>query len=393
MNLTNIMNQSNQSDWKDWKWQQRNSIIVNEELSDYFVNIPKRFFKEKSTDRLNLRITPYMLSKINPEMQVDDIEKDPWFQQFFSIGQVYEKGYDAFDGTENWDLKGEFPTPILQHKYPNCVLLYAPNCLAYCNFCFKANEQLDTTKEKERIWRGDAWQKTLEYIGKKPGIEELVFSGGDPFALSDKKIDAIYADLSEIRNLDGEEKVFLKRIHTRALTQNPYRITPELVQILKKHNINQLIFNVAHPSEITLEFKEAVYRIKEGMGGQGIMLGIHTPFLNGVNNDKNILWKLFSEAGKLSIKSYYILATFPHTPFADQQRVPVNDMINIMDELRREKSPAYLPIPIIAHPQRKIILPYYSIEQTTNPNGVPFIHATELYGTSRATFNYADAKK
>ncbi len=380
------------SDWKSWKWHINNRLEVNEKLSEYFKNIPSAFFQKTAVQKLNLSITPYMLSKMDPAMNMEELKKDPWFLQFFSLGKnIYEQGYDAFDGRENWDLKGEFPTRILQHKYPNRVLLYAPVCLAYCNFCFKANEQLDKTHPRERIWTDSTWASTLDYIKNTPGIEELVFSGGDPLFFDNDKIDQVFTDIEKIRNSDGSEKIFLKRIHTRALTHVPYRITKNFVHILKKHNINQLIFNVAHPSEITEEFKEAVYIIREGMAGQGIMLAMHTPFLRGVNDNAKTLWQLFSTMGRLSIKPYYLIATFPHTPFADQQRVSVKRMMEIMDQLRREKSPAYLPTPIVPHPERKIILPYYSTKQI-NKNGNPYLEATELNNSSPKTYSYPDAK-
>lgn len=275
--------------WKDWRWQMRNRIIPDGGLSSYFKKIPSSFFESLATKKVNLLLTPYMLSKMDASMDVDQIQKDPWFLQFFPIGPIYDKGYDAFDGRENWDLSGEFPTKILQHKYPNRVLLYSPTCLAYCNFCFKANEQLVRTKAPHRVWDDFEWEKTLAYIQKTPGIEELVFSGGDPLALDDARIDKIFSDLATIRNKDGSEKIYLKRIHTRSLTHVPFRITQSLVQVLKKHNVNQIIFNVAHRSEITPEFVEAVTIIREGMGGQGIMLAIHTPFLREVNDNRGIM--------------------------------------------------------------------------------------------------------
>jgi lysine 2,3-aminomutase len=378
--------------WENWHWQMSNRMRLDSNLSDYFKNIPSSFFDSLATNRLNLLITPYMLSKMDSKMNVTEIQKNPWFLQFFPIGPIYDKGYDAFDGHENWDLTGEFPTKILQHKYPNRVLLYAPICLAYCNFCFKANEQLDLTKKSDKIWSESEWKNTLAYIQKTPGIEELVFSGGDPFVLSDEQIDKVFSDLSKIKNKDGSEKVFLKRIHTRALTHIPYRITPKLVHVLKKHKINQLIFNVAHPSEITPEFVNALSIIRKGIGSQGIMLAMHTPLLQDINDNSDILWNLFSTAGKLNIKPYYLVATFPNTPYANRQRVPVSTMMNLMDKLRREKSPAYLPTPIVPHPQRKIILPYYTVK-SIECNGNPYLEATEIYNDNPQTYKYPDVRK
>lgn len=104
-----------------------------------------------------------------------------------------------------------------------------------------------------------------------------------------------------------------------------------------------------------------------------------------------VLWDLFSTAAKLNIKSYYLIATFPHTPFADRQRGSIHHMMSIMDVLRREKSPAHLPTPIAPHPQRKIILPYYTT-QSIEIDGNPYLEATEINNQEPKTYRFPDVR-
>jgi lysine 2,3-aminomutase len=345
-------------EWKNWKWQQKNAIRNVKQLSDYFSKIDQSYFDrffEKSKD-LKFQITPYMLSQIPRNISKKDLEKNPWFLQFFPIGEIYRRGPDAYDGTENWDLKEEFPTSNIHHKYTNRVLVRFRNCLAYCNFCFEALGTLEKNPKPEKIFKWSDWQKSLDYISKRPEVEEVILSGGEPLLLSDEMLEKVLKDISEI-TYNGKPKVKFKRIHTRALTHNPYRITDKLVKIFKKYRINEIAFDVAHPSEITPDFREAVYKIREGMGKFSPILATHTPLVRNLNADTKILWELFSKLYELNIKPYYLIHSFPHTPFADQQRVSVKDGVRIMNKLKRHKSNIAVPEYIIAHYNGKITVP------------------------------------
>ena len=69
------------------------------------------------------------------------------------------------------------------------------------------------------------------------------------------------------------------------------------------------------------------------------------------------LRELFSKLYQNNVKPYYLLHSMPHTPFADQQRVSVNDGIQIMKQLRRHKSNIALPEYILVHDTGKITVP------------------------------------
>lgn len=344
----------------DWKWQQRNSVKDVKQIRKYFTKIDGSFFDNlfnQSGERLRFQVTPYMLSQIPQDISKEKLESNPWFLQFFPLGDLHLEGSDAYDGTENWDMPEEFPTSIIQHKYTNRALLRFRNCLAYCNFCFEALGTLEKNPKPEKVLRWKEWEKSLKYIQEIPGIEEVILSGGEPLLLSNSKLEKILQDVSEIKDNEGKQKIRLKRIHTRVLTHNPYRIDSDLIKIFRTYKINEIAFDVAHPSEITDEFKNVVYKIKEESGKDTPILASHTPLVKNINANSEILWDLFKNLYQIGIKPYYLIHSFPHTPFANQQRVSVRDGVRLIKDLKRHKSNIAIPEYILAHYKGKITVP------------------------------------
>ncbi len=344
-------------DWENWMWQEQNIIHTPEQLGDYFDNIDKSYFEKLFKENLKVRITPYILHKIPKDISKEDLEKNSWFLQFFPLGELYENKSDSYNKGENWEKEEEFPTSNLHHKYTNRALVRLDECLGHCNFCFEFMRVLEKNKPscKKFLWRD--WEKSLEYIQEHPEIEEVVISGGEPFLLSDEKIDSMLSDLRKIKNNSGNLKVKFIRIHTRALTHNPFRITDSLVSILKKYKINSIMFDVAHVSEITEEFIEAVKKIKKIMGEDSPILGAHTPLLKNLNADENVLWELFSKLYENNIAPHYLIHMMPFCPYGDRQRTSVKKGVEIMKKLKRKKSNPALPEYILAHDDGKITVP------------------------------------
>jgi lysine 2,3-aminomutase len=349
--------------WTDWKWQQRHSVKDLFALAGYFQNIDPGFFynlKEYSQG-LKFKITPYILSQLDPLLTKEELVESPWFHQFFPLGEVYRKGTDAFDGTDNWEAPEEFPTSLLHHKYTNRVVVRFSECMSYCNFCFEALRVLEEkpegtnlidmpwSRQKKKNWSWNEWKVSLEYLKNHPEVEEAVLSGGEPLLQSDERLDRILKDLSEI------ETVRFKRIHTRTLTLNPYRFTDGLLDVLDRYSINDVTFGILHPSELTDDFRMVVQRIRRTVAP---ILGAHIPLLKNVNADTETLRELFLGLYELNIKPYYLLHSMPHTPYADKQRLSVKDGIRLVKPLKRHISNVAFPEYILAHYDGKVTVPF-----------------------------------
>ncbi len=367
--------------WRDWRWQQREAIRTRQQVEDHFQAVPASFWEQyfaPASEKIKFQITPYTLSQIPRDVSPEELRQNPWFRQFFLLGELYTKGHDAYDGTDNWEKAGEFPTSNLHHKYTNRVLVRFRNCFGYCNFCFEALGTLEKEPSPEKLFVWSDWDKSLEYIAAAPKVEEVVLSGGEPLLNSDAKLEQILRDLTAIKDGQGKSKVRFKRIHTRVMTFNPYRITEQLGSLLAQYRVNEIALNVAHPSEITSEFQEAVATIREVAGRYAPLIVLHTPLLRGVNDDADTLWELFAKAYEQNIKPYYLLHTMPHTPFADQQRISVRDGVRLMKQLKRHKSNIAIPEYVIVHYDGKHTVPLElggtpEFQYGLNPAGKPIV--------------------
>lgn len=376
-----IIRQEVGEDWHSWNWQQQNAIRDVDELKSHFTRVKPEFFDDisrTSGGRLKFQMTPYMLEQIPANITQQELERNPWFLQFFPLGNIYTQGPDAYNGTDNWEKGPEFPTSNLHHKYTNRALVRFRNCLAYCNFCFEALGTLEKNPPLLKVFKWNDWQKSLEYISKNPNIEEVILSGGEPLLLSDSKLENILRDISELRGEDGKPKVRFKRIHTRVMTHNPYRVTEDFIRLLSLYRVNEIALNVAHPSEITEDVTEAVGKIRDGTGRYAPMIATHTPLLRRVNDNTDTLWELFGKLFENNIKPYYLLHTMPHTPYANQQRVSVRDGVKLMKQLKRHKSNIAIPEYVIVHYDGKQTVPLEiggtpEFQYTQDSNGNPIV--------------------
>jgi lysine 2,3-aminomutase len=138
--------------------------------------------------------------------------------------------------------------------------------------------------------------KAIQYIKDHEEIRDVLISGGDPLTLEDDEIDWI---LGQVRAIDHVEMI---RIGSKVPAVLPQRITPSLVNVLKKYHPLFLSLHFTHPNEMTSESIKACNMLADA----GIPLGSQTVLLKGVNDDCVVLKKLFHELLKVRVKPYYL---------------------------------------------------------------------------------------
>ena len=139
-------------------------------------------------------------------------------------------------------------------------------------------------------------EEGIRYIKATKSIKDVLLSGGDPLLLSDEELDNI---LSRIRTIDHVEII---RIGTRVPCTLPQRITPTLVNILKKYHPLYINTHFNHPLEITPESSFACKMLADS----GIPLGCQTVLLKGVNDDKDTIFTLMRKLLTIRVKPYYL---------------------------------------------------------------------------------------
>ncbi len=340
------------SNWKNWKWQINHTIRdINtfEKLLDIKFTHKKRKILELTMAKFPLSITPYFLSLINKE----DYENDPIFKQSFpSSSELKVNKYDMKDPlAEDQDC----PIPGLTHRYPDRVLLHVSNvCAMYCRHCTRKRKvgDIDSIPGKKEI------SKCIKYIRNTPIIRDVLLSGGDPLMLSDEYVDWI---LFELRKIPHVEVI---RIGTRTPVVLPYRITNDLVQIIKKYHPIWLNTHFNHPREITSSSKEALRKIADA----GIPMGNQSVLLADVNDCPRIMKRLVHRLVQNRVRPYYLYQC-DLTEGLSHFRTPVGKGSEILESLIGHTSGFCVPTYVIDAPGGggKIpVMPTYLISWSTN---------------------------
>ncbi|MCB9092158.1 MAG: KamA family radical SAM protein [Halobacteriovoraceae bacterium] len=236
-------------------------------------------FKEK--------IPPLMASKIQKEMGAGPLSRQ------FRYSDEEKQNHGDYDPIGD---QVKYVTSQLVHRYRNRALFLATKaCPIHCRYCFRRNE----LSEDDPIFKPD-FPRTLEYLKSHPEIEEIIFSGGDPFSLSDSNLDEILKSLGECSHIQ------FFRFHTRYPTTIPKRFTPQLLEVLKKHlEENKKIIIVIHTNHRSEWSDEALEAIKK-LQLLSIPILTQSVLLKGVNDHPETLINLFRFLEKNSMRPYYL---------------------------------------------------------------------------------------
>ena len=179
----------------------------------------------------------------------------------------------------------------LYHRYPSKVLIFPTEaCLGECRFCFRKHIR------KESVLSEEDFEKIVDYISSTPTINEVIFSGGDPMVLSNKKLFPMIKKIKQLENIK------IIRIHTRVLTYAPERIDEEFISFIKTM---QPLFMVFHINS-ALELSDNACEKAILLANNGIPCFSQTALLHEINDSYEDLKALFVKLLELRIKPYYL---------------------------------------------------------------------------------------
>lgn len=224
------------------------------------------------------------------------------------LDQLGEEG-DTIEGTS------------IVHRYPRRVLFLVSNtCATLCRFCTRKRmvSQPAGSVHKDEI------ERSIDYIAANTQIQDVLLSGGDPLTFTDERLDYI---LGEIRR--RAPHVRFLRMGSRMVVQLPTRVTPELCAVLEKHRVQMVNIHINHPKEITPLLRKHVKMIQKA----GIMMGLQTVCLKGVNDDVEVMRELFLQAIEMGVRPYYVYST-DMVEGAHHFVVPHQRMLELYEGLR-----------------------------------------------------------
>lgn len=337
--------------WYQWSWQQKNVVTSAEELHHIFPGLSDNFIRliREHLKSRRLRITPYALSLIQHHREDSLLlERDPILRQLLPFWKSEGDEIYSYDGaTENWEIPDEMVTPIAQHKYTNRVIIRLSNvCHSYCQFCYESLRTLEKDSSKLKF-NLDHWESTFRYLEGNAEVGEVILSGGDPLMHNDNTLEKVFSDLRSLR------RHVVIRIHTRALTYNPFRVTDTLEHLLKKYGINAFGVHVSHPNEITPDFEASIKKIQRAIP----IVFANIPLLRDINDDVEIMRRLCMQLYSIGVIPHYLYHFMPYSPGSQVFRTSVQKGIDIVHLLKRHISNLAVPEFVLTHSTGKYTMP------------------------------------
>jgi lysine 2,3-aminomutase len=231
---------------------------------------------------LPFAVTEHFASLAGPE------KDDPIRRQFFPDPR--ESLHDPFALD---DPLGEYlyrAAPRLVHQYKDRALLLAANtCAGYCRYCFR------------RVWLSaqppvEDIQPALAYLAAHTEIREILVSGGDPLTLDNAALGDLFTGLR------GARPGILLRVCTRVPITEPSRMDGETITLLANNRPLRVVVQINHPRELSVQSRVVLTACVDA----GIPVHVQTVLLLGINDDPDLLAKLFSGCLDLGLSPYYL---------------------------------------------------------------------------------------
>ncbi len=331
---------------EEWKLQLQNSVNTLERLKK-FINVTPEEEKAIATLKTKWGTSPYFASLMDKDDPNCPIRK----QVLPSMQEVVNKfGIENYlIWKENRDTEEVRPDSIARQYDDRVAFTVTDVCVNYCRHCFRKELVVD----KDLQLRMDV-EEGLAWIREHKEIRDVLITGGDPFILSDDKIEYVIRKLREISHLE------MIRFGTRAPIVLPQRITDGLRNVLSVYHKIPIWINTQcnHPNEITDQTAEAVFKLLTC----GVNVGNQAVLLKGINDDPDTFRRLHQKLLTVRIRPYYVFYCEP-APGIDHFRTPVERGAELIrDTLRGHTTGLAQPIYVIATNIGKIpLMPDYYI--------------------------------
>lgn len=334
---------------EDWKEQIRNMVNSLDRLEQY-INISDS--EREAIESLSTKwgTTPHMAAL----MDRDD-ESCPIRMQAIPSMKETQNVY----GIENYLIWKENrateevrPDSIARQYTDRIAFTVTDQCANYCRHCFRKELVVDRDLElRFDLDEGLAW------IADHPEIRDVLITGGDPFLLSDERIEYL---IEKIRAIDHVQMI---RFGTRTPIALPQRITPGLMKVLSGFHKTPIWVNTQcnHPKELTERTAKAVYDLMSC----GVNVGNQMVLLKGINDDVETFRELHQKLLQTRIRPYYVFYCEP-APGIDHFRTPIEKGAELIrDAIRGHTTGLAQPMYVCATNIGKIpLMPdYYLVDK------------------------------
>jgi len=222
---------------------------------------------------------------------------------------------------------GSTPQQGLLHKYRSRVLLVLTgHCAVHCRYCFRRHFPYENNHISPK-----QWQQVLAYLSQQPEVNEVIFSGGDPLSLSNRRLQQL------IQDLEGLPHIRRLRIHSRLPVVIPQRVDTDLIATLARSRLQTLmVIHANHANEIDPQVASAM----RALGQIPVTLLNQAVLLRGVNDTAAAQAALSEALFDAGVMPYY-LHLLDRVQGAAHFDVPEAEAVRLMQQLL-DTLPGYL---------------------------------------------------
>ncbi len=185
------------------------------------------------------------------------------------------------------------PLSGLLHKYAGRVLLTTvPHCAIHCRYCFRRHfAYADNAPSRSE------WLQVIDYIQRDSSIAEVILSGGDPLAASDRQLQWLITHISAIPHVTS------LRLHTRLPVVIPQRVTTSLLRVLRSSGLKVvMVIHCNHANELDAEVGDSLSMFADN----GVTLLNQSVLLRDVNDNLPALIDLSKALFQRHVLPYYL---------------------------------------------------------------------------------------
>lgn len=273
--------------WNDWHWQMRHRLSGVADLKRVLTLTPE---EEEGVacalQHLQMAITPYFASLLDPQDPHCPLRRQV-------VPTRHELAVGQRDMADPLSEDHHSPVPGLVHRYPDRVLvLVTDQCASYCRHCTRRR----LVGARQQVMGLEQFDRVVRYVAQHEEVRDVLISGGDPLIMGDRHIEHLLMRLRAIPHVE------ILRLGTRVPVYLPQRITPELVEMLRRYHPLYINIHFNHPAEVTPEVRDACARLADA----GVPLGSQTVLLRGINDCPHIVRRLMQQMLAIRVRPYYL---------------------------------------------------------------------------------------
>jgi len=271
---------------ESWKKEYAEAIQDPAQLLDY-LQLPQSLLPaaQQASAQFPLRVPRSYLQRMQKARS-----DDPLLLQVLPLAQEM-LSQPSYRHDPVGDLEAS-PLPGLIHKYHDrALVMLSAACAVHCRYCFRRHFPYG-----EHSLHDEQWQNIVDYLSRQQ-ISEVIFSGGDPWSLSDEKLEQALGTLA------GLAKLRRIRWHTRLPVMIPSRVSRRLLALLSAQTTTQIVVvHINHAREIDQQLCRALTALRR----TGATVLNQSVLLRGINDDAAILARLSHALFEAGVLPYYL---------------------------------------------------------------------------------------